>query len=204
MRVGKIITVLFLIGSVACSSSSSKDKSKKGNVPEVVQHSDYWVFYRGPEGNVEVNYRLAERSLGNELLLLELAITGGNRTIDVTLDDIRVRTPQGYTIPPLTNTEFRSVYGSIRLTLQKPDAWAGPSQKFTGVRRPCGRWFVVPPGERAPGSTNLRISPSDICFGPLAFQVPAGVQPGQWLLTVDLEEGQARVPFALGKTENPG
>jgi len=36
-----------------------------------------------------------------------------------------------------------------------------------------------------------------VCWGPLVFQVPGGVQPGRWRLVIELEESTADIPFEL-------
>jgi hypothetical protein len=33
----------------------------------------------------------------------------------------------------------------------------------------------------------------------LVFAVPEGVRPGQWVLIIDLEEHDVRIPFKLGR-----
>lgn len=205
MRFIKVITVLMVAASLACSSSGSSSQSdsssSKDRPTESVEQSKNLTRYRGPELEVEVNHWWAQRHLGDELLLLEVAFTAGRTSSLVKLENIRARTPDGYAIPPLDQTEFRKIYGQLRMALTQTDAWAGPSARFMGSRDPCGRWFVYPPGALSPRYTEIRPSRSQVCFGPLVFRVPAGVQPGPWALTIDMEESQAKVPFKLELTE---
>ena len=37
------------------------------------------------------------------------------------------------------------------------------------------------------------------CSGPLVFAVPDGVRPGEWVLLIDLEGSDVRIPFTLGQ-----
>ena len=37
------------------------------------------------------------------------------------------------------------------------------------------------------------------CSGPLVFAVADGVQPGRWVLLIDLEGSDVRIPFTLGQ-----
>jgi len=205
MRSIRFIAVLIIAASLACSSSGSNSGSDSGSSKkrptESIEQGKNLTRYRGPELEVEVNYWWAQRHLGDELLLLEVAFTAGRKSSLVKLENIRARTPDGHAIPPLDQTEFRKVYGQLRMALTQTDAWAGPSSRFMGSREPCGRWFVYPPGALSPRYTEIRPSRSQVCFGPLVFQVPAGIQPGPWALTIDLEESQAKVPFKLELVE---
>jgi hypothetical protein len=84
------------------------------------------------------------------------------------------------------------------MMLDAAHAWIGPTGKFAGALSPCGYWFIVPRGV-----TNfapiLEVSPLRVCYGPLVFHVPGGVQPGRWVLEIDLEESDVRIPFTLGE-----
>jgi len=186
-----------MAASLACSSSGSYSSSSDSRQAESIEHSKNLTRYRGPELDVEVNYWWAERHLGDELMILRVAITSGSTSSLVKAEDIRVRTPDGHAVPPMDQTEFRKVFFQLRMALSQSDVWAMPSSRFVGTRDPCGLWFVSPPGSRFPHSTEIRPSRSQVCFGPLVFRVPAGVQPGPWALIIDLEETQAKVPFML-------
>jgi hypothetical protein len=187
-----MMTVALVATAIACSSITA------GQPSERIETKKTRTRYRGPEIEVEVDHWAAQRSLGDELMLLEMAFTGGpGRSSLVRLDGIRVVTPDGHRIPALDRTEFRRVYGRLRMVIGRTDAWAGPSARFTSSRRPCGRWFVAPPGALDHGFASIRTSRSQVCFGPLAFQVPSGIQPGPWALTIELEESTAKIPFAI-------
>ena len=66
-----------------------------------------------------------------------------------------------------------------------------------GTRVPCGFWFVSPPRVISPRPNEILPTRYQVCFGPLVFQVPNGIQPGRWALIIDIEESQAKVPFEL-------
>jgi hypothetical protein len=199
MRVMKVMTVLVAAASLACSSSGSSSGSSSSDKrqTESIEQEKNLTRYRGPELEVEVNYWWAQRHLGDELLLLKVAFMAGRTSSLVKLENIRARTPDGHAIPPMDQIEFHKVYGQLRMALSQSNAWAGPTFRFMGSRGPCGRWFVSPPGALSPRYTEIYPSRSQVCFGPLVFQVPAGIQPGPWALTIDLEETQAKVPFKL-------
>jgi hypothetical protein len=110
---------------------------------------------------------------------------------------IRIRTPDGHRIPLPDQQEFLEIYPNLAVMLDAAEAWVGPTGRFAGALSPCGYWFNVPRG-----STNfsrfLEVSPHRVCYGPLVVQIPMGVQPGRWVLEIDLEESDVRIPFELG------
>ena len=59
----------------------------------------------------------------------------------------------------------------------------------------CG-WFFIHPS-RGLSRVVIYIHPQSDCYGPLVFQVLGGVQPGRWVVMVDLEEENIRIPFLL-------
>jgi hypothetical protein len=197
MRAIHAIIIPVVAASLACSTSSAT------RAPEVSEQGKYRVWYEGPEVEVEVDYWWAERHLGDQWMILEVAVAGVSRVAEVSRDSIRLRAPDGTSIPALDRTEFREVYGALRMAFVQTDAWAGPPVRFMGSRQPCGRWFYVAPGVLDHGYDAVYATPMQVCAGPLVFQVPIGVQPGRWVLTIDLEESDVRIPFVLGESMRP-
>lgn len=183
------LMLIVVVVAVGCSSSATP------RTPEVTQRSTYITWYRGPEIEAELEHRWADGHLGDEWLIVKLSLLGAGARVDQA--DIRVRTPDGHTIPLLDQREFRSRYGEFLIALDRSYAWAPPTGRFAGSREPCGQWFLVPPGQFV-ASTTLYLVSTRVCTGPLVFQVPIGVQPGRWVLMIDLEESDVRIPFVLG------
>jgi hypothetical protein len=182
-------SLVVLVVTIACSSAAPT------RTPEVTQKSPYLVWYRGPEIDAELNYRWADGHLGDEWLIVKLSLVGAGTRVDQS--DVRVRTPDGHTIPLLDQQEFRRMYGKLRIGLDWSYAWEPPTGGIAGSREPCGQWFLVPPGQFL-ASPTLYLTSTRVCTGPLVFQVPIGVQPGRWVLMIDLEESDVRIPFVLG------
>lgn len=178
-----------ITASLGCSTGVSNQ------TPEVTQRGAYLVWYQGPEIRAELDYRWANGHLGDEWLILKLSLSGTGCSVDRT--DISVRTPDGHTLPLLDQQEFRRVYGQLWVGLDRSYAWEPPSGRFAGSRELCGQWYLVPPGQLL-ASPTLFLASTRVCTGPLVFQVPIGVQPGPWVLMIDLEERDARIPFTLG------
>ncbi len=189
MRAVRLIVIPVVAATAACTSSSTT------RTPAVTQRSTYIVWYQGPEIEAELDYRWADGHLGDEWLILKLSLLGAGSRIEQ--QDIRARTPDGHSIPLVDQKEFRRVYSKLRIGLDRSYAWEPPTGRFAGSREPCGQWFLVPPGQFLASST-LYLASTRVCTDPLVFQIPIGVQPGRWVLEIDLEESDARIPFTLG------
>jgi len=145
-----------------------------------------------------VNYWWAETHIADELMVLRVAISAGETSSVVKLDNIRLRTPDGRDIRPMEQAGLHKIYfGKLRMELIQANAWSRPSSRFMTTRQECAAWFVTPPDAPQPRSNSIHPSRSQVCYGPLLFEVPNGIQPGRWVLVIDLEESQPRVPFEL-------
>ncbi len=196
MRMMKMMAVLVTAVSLSCSSSGSSSSDNRQYDP--IEHAENLTRYRGPELEVEVNYWWAETHIADELMILRVAIAAGETSSVVKLDNIRVRTPDGREFPPMDQAGLHKIYfGKLRMELIQANAWSRPSSRFMATRQECAAWFVTPPDAPQPRSNNIHPSRSQVCFGPLLFEIPRGIQPGRWVLVIDLEESQARVPFEL-------
>ena len=196
MRIVKVMAVLVAAASLACSSSGSSPSDNRGD--DLIEHAQNVTRYRGPELEVEVNYWWAQIHLADELMVLRVAISAGTTSSVVKLDNIRVRTPDGRDLAPMDQAALHKIYfGKLRMELIQANAWSRPSSRFMSTRQECAAWFLTPPDAPQPRSNNIHPSRSQVCFGPLLFEVPRGIQPGRWVLVIDLEESQARVPFEL-------
>ena len=193
-----IIIALAIVAGLGCSSSGSRPAQPA----ETIEQGNKRTWYRGLDIEIEVDHWWAQSHLGEELMLLEVAFSGGRRSSLVKLENIRLISPDGRQVPPLDQTEFRQVYGELRMALSQTDAWLRPTSRIVTSRRSCDRWFIAPPTAREASFSEILAAPTEVCFGPLVFRVPVGIQPGPWALTIDLEESQAKVPFTLELTED--
>jgi hypothetical protein len=194
----EVMAVLVAAASIACSSSGSTSSSSNNREDDLIEHAQNITRYRGVELEVEVNYWWAETHIADELMVLRVAIAAGETSSPVKLDNIRLRTPEGRDIPPMDQAGLHKIYfGKLRMELIQANAWSPPSSRFMGTRQLCAAWFLTPPDAPQPRSNSIHPSRSQVCYGPLLFEVQGGVQPGRWVLIIDLEESRATVPFEL-------
>lgn len=198
MPVCRTVIGILLVTTLACTTSTPT------GTPGVTQEGKYRVWYQGPEVAVEVYYGPIVRSLGGQYAVPRVSFYSPAGTTEVARSGIRLKTPDGSVLAPLDQTEFRKVYGSLRLALERDGVWYGPSPRFASSRELCDRWFIYPPAASADGFTGQRhgfdtifVSNFQTCGGPLVFPVLTGTQPGRWVLTVELEETTARIPFEI-------
>lgn len=189
----KLIPVLILAACAACASS--------GVLPEeeLTQESRTLVRYEGAELQALVSYRWADAHLGDEWLVLMVWLSGGRSASTVIeREAIRLRGPDGNRYPLPSQQAFREAYPEIVSAQRSVDLSYPPGRGFGADRRPCGRWFLAAPFEGFAYDT-VDVSPFHFCSGLLVFLVPGGVQPGPWVLEIDLPESKVRIPFVLGE-----
>jgi hypothetical protein len=188
-----IVGVAATLASAACSSTN--DRQELG----VVELSSSVVRYNGPGIEALIGFRYARAHLGDEWLVLETSLTGLAGSKRVYRESISIRSPSGIRIPLPSQEVFRESYPEFRVALQRAESLPSP-EPFGGIRSTCDRWFFAAPGSGfAFDYVDLR--PVLACEGPLVFSVPGGVQPGRWVLEIELEEHDVRIPFTL---EDPG
>jgi hypothetical protein len=174
-----------------CSSAQPTDD------PGVERLGRFILMNKGPEAEVAIGYRHAENNLGSEWLLLEVAITSPPRQVaEIERKNVSVRTPAGVTVPLATQQEFNEAYRSLQPFVKQADVVRDPMDYWPPRKQQCAIQFFVAPGE---GVAFDRVSVNDFraCEGRFFFKIPGGVQVGRYVLTIDLQESEIRIPFTL-------
>lgn len=139
--------------------------------------------------------RQASRHLGERWLVVEVRLESRSGPLQLNRADISVRDPRGNRLPLISRQEFQASYPQFRSAfLDYETEVKDPWTEETPFPQ-CG-WFFVHPS-RGPSQESIYLNSQRDCFGPLVFQVPGGVQPGRWVLMIDLEEDDVRIPFQL-------
>jgi len=193
MRFHRLLTPVLVTGLCACSSAPPS------TTPELTQRAEHVVGYEGPEIQARLEYWWTDDYLSKPHLMLKLSlIVDGTRSTVVERDAITVRNPDGHTFVLVDPQEFQRLYPELLSAPNQIDAWGPPPENFSGIRTSCDRWFLSSPGDFR-DQASLTVIPGRWCSGPLVFAVPDGVQPGRWVLIIDLEESDVRMPFTLGR-----
>jgi hypothetical protein len=185
---------------VGCGSSGSDSSKPAGPVkPSVTQVGRTQVRTVGADLEGVVSYKFADSNLGDEWLIIDVALTGQrSASIEVKLSDVSMRTPDGRRIPLPTQKEFIDAYPQLQSMLRRAAIASEPLEATRGGKRLCDLNFLRIPGT---GSTRdaVWVNQNEFCVGMLAFPVAGGVQPGRWKLIIELEESSLEIPFDLGQ-----
>jgi hypothetical protein len=150
------------------------------------------------EGYVILGYQLANRSLGEEWMLLEVGLTvrDGVPNFTLTRDALSLETPDGKTIPLPSVSEHRSANTQA---LQARERVQRDSINYfpPSASRPCRLGFFSDLEDRAMPWDQVELSYTRACLGRLYFPVPGGIKYGQHWLNVKFEKSLVRVPFRI-------
>ena len=150
------------------------------------------------EGYVILGYQLANRSLGEEWMLLEVGMTVLDRTPDYTMTRtaLSLETPDGKTLPLATVMEHRE--GDTRALQAREKVQRDSINYFPPMAsRACRIGFFSELESRAMPFDQVELSNTRACLGRLYFRVPGGIKYGQHWLNVQFAKSQVRVPFRI-------
>jgi hypothetical protein len=151
------------------------------------------------EGYVILGYQIANRTIGNEWIMLDVGITLMERTPDYTLkrEHLSLDTPDG-SLPLPSIEEYRENESKVqplqnRMKVQRDSIDYFPPWTH-GVNR---LGFFSDLGSRAMPWDEAEVNNSRACLGQLYFHVPGGTKYGQYWLNVKFAQSMVRVPFRL-------
>ncbi len=190
-RLLMIIPLGFALLGLGCSSAVPTD------TPGIDQMGKYILQQEGPEVDVVLGYKFAKGTVGDDWLILEMAITSpAGTSAKVERENVWVKAPDGVKIPLATQEAFGQDYARMRNVIRAADIARDPMEYFLPSRRPCLVQFFVPPGE-AVSYDAVSVNDRRGCQGRLFFKIPGGIDPGRWTFGIDLEESTVRIPFEL-------
>jgi hypothetical protein len=179
--------------AVGCSTAMPTD------TPGVTRVGATALRYAGPDVEAVLSYRFAGTSIGDDWMLLDVAMSGArHESVEVTRAGITLRTPSGEDLPLADQGEFAAAYGALAPVLARADVGAEPLDYWSG-RRDQPIEFFSPPGQSLV-FPSFWVNDRLVYSGRLYFQVPGGIQPGRYELRVKLVESELRIPFTLGAT----
>jgi len=174
-------------------------KMPEPGVPEIFTMQGRFVraAYNN-EGYVILGYQLANSSVGEEWMLLEIGATVMDGVPDYTLkhDAISLTTPDGTILPLPTLKEFRAAH------LQGLENRAKVMRDSINYFPPtasdaCRIGFFPDLDDRGMPRDDVELSSRRACLGRMFFKVPGGIMYGQHWLDVKFEKSLIRVPFRI-------
>jgi hypothetical protein len=199
----------FVLAALLSASASvglegeGQDKPKvaipEPGVPEIMTMEGRFVraAYNN-EGYVILGYQAANRSVGEDWLLLEVGITVREGVPDykLTRAAISLTTPDGKTLPLPSIEEFRK--GNTQALQARARVQRDSIDYFPPTaHRPCAILFFPDLADRPMSYDEVELSQTRACLGRLFFQIPGGIQYGQHWLNVKFAESALRVPFRI-------
>jgi len=154
------------------------------------------------EGFVIVGYRVANQSVKQEWMLLNVGVTlrEGVEPQTLTRDQIKVVTPDGAIISLASEEEYQKGEGHIVQLEQANITQAEPTDYFPkGANLPCSLSFFVDPTHPREGKARnqVTLASTNACTGMLFFQIPGGIQYGEYNLDVHFADSIIKVPVKI-------
>jgi len=150
------------------------------------------------EGYVILGYQPAQRSIGEEWLLIETGMTlrSGVPDYRIKREAISLETPDGTTLPLPSIEEFRKANTQAlqaREKVQRDSINYFPPNAI----RACAMLFFPDITARTMSYDEVEVTQSHACVGRLFFKVPGGIKYGQHWLNVKFANSLVRVPFRI-------
>ncbi|MBK9090837.1 MAG: hypothetical protein IPL90_18065 [Holophagales bacterium] len=198
------LAVLTLSGGTAAQEPASALSSIKAPEPAVAERitlqGEFVRTAYNKEGFVNLGYRIANGSLGEDWMYLQvgLCLQDGMKYQTLKREAFSLRTPDGKTIPLATQREYGEALGLAGLN-QRAKAQKDSLSYFPpGVTRANAFQFFADLGKGNPLSFDqVDVADNRASFGRLFFKIPGGIQPGQHWLVVKFASSEVHVPFRI-------
>jgi len=197
-RIGLMARFAVLVAAAALGCSTANVLPPQ-EVPVLESIGDGVVRFGGQDAWVVVDYRFARLSAGAPWLLLDVGATAADgRRATIERGKVFVRSPSGRRYPLATQKEYRQAHAELANLTRRADVAGSASYDFPGSRQPCSFDFFVRQSQRRQVAFDeVYVNDHRACFERFYFHVPDGVEPGRWVLGIDLEQSEVRVPFDL-------
>lgn len=211
MRISRPVSVmslaLLLAAASVVASGDGQDKQPpqvqipKPGVPEIMTlEANFVRAAYNNEGYVILGYQLANRSVGEPVMLLEIGMTvrEGVRSYTLTRDHVSLETPDGATVPMLSTQEYRKVEASVQALQNRERVQRDSINYFPpSAHRACRIGFFADLSTPAMAWDEVELDSSRACLGRVYFQLPNGITYGQHWLNVKFAQSVVRVPFRI-------
>jgi hypothetical protein len=150
------------------------------------------------EGYVILGYQLANRSIGEEWMLLEVGMTlrEGQKNQTFKREAVSLNTPDGKTVPLATIAEHRDA--DTRALQNRERVQRDSINYFPPMaNQACRIGFFAEIDQRVAPWDQVELSYMRACLGRFFFKVPGGITHGQHWLNVQFQNSLIRVPFRI-------
>ena len=195
------VMVITTVGAPVAQAQLEDLKKPEPTVPQAFTLQGEFVrMAYNNEGFVTLGYRVANDSVGDEWMLLEMGVTLRNKIKDqkLTREDLTLVTPDGTQIPLAAQDEFNKA--NLR-ALDKRGNFVRDSINYfpVGVTRAnTMNFFADPSGKaRTLSFDQVSLNYQFATVGRIYFHVPGGIEVGQHWLYVQFADSVVQVPFRI-------
>jgi hypothetical protein len=192
------------VAMLASQAAAQSDQKPKVQIPDpgvsqimTLEGNFVRVAYNN-EGYAILGYKLANLSVGEEWMLLEVGITlrDGVKNYTLKREAVSLETPDGKTIPLADLEDYRK---ANLQALQAREKVARDSINYfpMSASQPCRIGFFSEVSDRVMAWDQVELSWQRACTGRLFFKVPGGIAYGQHWLNVKFDQSLVRVPFRI-------
>lgn len=200
MVVASLAAPLLLSNALALGATEQQVTAPQPTVPEVFTLMGQYVRVAyNNEGYVSLGYRVAQQSVGEEWIMLEVGLTSRGKDVTVKREDLSVKTPDGSIIPLATQSEYAKAGYLPSLHMRAKVVRDSINYFPVEVSRGCSVAFFanLGQGRRQLAYDQVELSRQRACVGRLFFHVPSGIKVGQHWLNVKFGESEVQVPFRI-------
>jgi len=184
---------------VALAQEPPKVQIPEPGVPQIMTMEGRYVraAYNN-EGYVIIGYQVANRSIGEEWMMLDTGVTLRDGVPNYTFkrEALSLETPDGKTLPLPSIMEHREANTTaldMRARVQRDSINYFPPN----ASQACGLVFFPDLTSRALPRDEVELSDQRACVGRLFFKIPGGIKYGQHWLNVKFAQSVIRVPFRI-------
>jgi hypothetical protein len=199
VSIGLAAVSLAALASVHASSQQQPAIPQPG-VPQIMTlEANFVRVAYNNEGYVILGYQIANRTIGDEWIMLDVGLTLMERVPDYRLkrEAITLDTPDG-ALPLPSIEEYRQNESKVQGLQNRLKVQRDSINYFPPWTRGVNRLgFFADLGSRAMPWNEAEVTNSRACLGQLYFHVPGGTKYGQYWLNVKFAQSVVRVPFRL-------
>ncbi len=195
------IVAVLVIGLGTTIVTAQDVKPPQPVVPEVFTLTGQFVrMAYNNEGFATLGYRVANESVGQKWMLLDLGLTlrKGVKNQKLERGAISVQLPDGSTIQLASQEEFTKA--NLRALDARANMVTDSINYFpSSVTLPCRIGFFTDVGQPARGLAydQVDLNPQKACVGRVYFNIPDGITTGQYYLNLKFADSALQVPFRI-------
>lgn len=194
------VSAVVMFGLVHLATAEEETPAKAGE--KVGVEGTFVRVAENPEGWVVVGYRAANGAVGKEWVFFEIGMTvqKGVKGQKITRDDVKLVTPKHEVIDMATQEAYSKAAGSLAAMEREANMMHDSIDYFPpGADQACRIGFFTDQSQpmRGPAFDEVDVSSNRACMGRVYFDVPGGIQLGNYNLDVAFANSIVKVPLEI-------